>query len=350
MARHGFGIIGCGMISEYHAAAIEELENGELVAVSELYEKNARKFTEKYGLPWHQDYSDLVRRDDIDVVCVCSPSGMHMEMAVAAAEAGKHVVVEKPIEVTLERADAIIQACEENSVELCAIFPSRFQDAARTIKEAVDKGRFGRLTVGDLYNKWWRTQEYYDSGGWRGTWKLDGGGALMNQAIHGVDLLQWYMGPVKTICAMADCLTHEGIEVEDTTVAVLRFENGALGTIEAATSIYPCYPRRIELHGDAGTVVYAGEEILNWDFAEELPQDEEIKARFAQKGGVSGGVADPRAISHEFHRRQLADFLGALDEGRDPLVHGREGRKALEIILAVYESQRRKAPVDLPLQ
>lgn len=350
MTGHGFGIIGCGMISEYHAAAIAELEKGELVAVSSRNEENAKKLTAQYGVPWHRDYGDLIKRDDVDVVCVCSPSGAHMEMAVAAAEAGKHVVVEKPIEITLERADAIIQACDENRVELCAVFPSRFQDASRTIKDALDRGRFGRLTVGDLYNKWWRVQEYYDSGGWRGTQELDGGGALMNQAIHGVDLLQWFMGPVKTICAMTDCLTHERIEVEDTAVAVLRFESGALGTIEATTSIYPGYPRRIELHGDAGTVVYAREDILNWDFAEELPEDEEIRARFVQKAGVSGGVADPRAISHEFHRRQFADFLAAIDEGREPLVHGREGRKALEIILAVYESQRRKAPVDLPLQ
>ena len=187
---HGFGIIGCGMISEYHAKAIAELTNAKLVAVQSRHEENAKKLTAQYGVPWHRDYNELVRRDDVDIVCICTPSGAHLESAIAAAEAGKHVVVEKPIEITLKRADALIAVCRRQRVQLCAIFPSRFQDAAQVIKRAVDQKRFGRMTVGDLYNKWWRTQQYYDSGGWRGTRQLDGGGALINQAIHGVDLLQ----------------------------------------------------------------------------------------------------------------------------------------------------------------
>jgi len=349
MKTYGFGIIGCGMISEYHARAIAELENGELRAVSSRSETNAKKLTDAYGVPWDADYRSLVERPEVDIVCVCTPSGAHLEPALAASQAGKHVVVEKPLEVTLERCDRLIAACEENGVQLCAIFPSRFQDVTQTLKRAVDAGRFGRLTVGDCYNKWWRDQAYYDSGGWRGTWELDGGGALMNQAIHAVDLLQWFMGPVDSICAFTDTLCHERIEVEDTAVAALRFQSGALGVIEATTSIYPGELRRIEVHGDAGSAVIESEYVTEWTFRDERPEDADIRERYAPKEGLSGGVADPRAITHEYHRRQLADFLDALDRGAEPLVHGREGRRAVEIILAIYESSRTGRTVKLPL-
>ncbi len=355
MAIYGFGIIGCGMISEFHAAAIAELENAKLVAVSSRHEENARKLTDKYGVPWHKDYKELVARDDVDIVCVCTPSGVHLEPAVAAAEAKKHVVVEKPIEVTLDRGDQIIQTCDENKVRLCAIFPYRFQECTQIIKQAVDEGRFGVLTVADCYNKWWRTQEYYDNGGWRGTWKLDGGGALMNQGIHAVDLLQWFMGPVKSLYALTDTRCHDRIEVEDTAVAVLRFANGAMGVIEATTSIHPGFARRMEVHGSGGSAVLDGEDILTWDFAEERPEDAEVRERFAQKTSVgasapkAAGASDPRAISHELHRCQFEDFLRALETGAEPMVDGREGRKALEIILAIYESAKRREAVKLPL-
>lgn len=349
MKKFGFGIIGCGMISEFHAAAIAELENGELTAVSSRSEENAKKLVDQYNVEWHQDYNDLVKRDDVDIVCVCTPSGAHLEPATAAAEAKKHVVVEKPLEVTLDRCDSIIQVCDENGVQLCAIFPSRFQECSQTVKAAIDSNRFGKLTVGDVYNKWWRDQDYYDSGGWRGTWKLDGGGALMNQAIHAVDLLQWFMGPVESIMAFTDCLTHERIEVEDTAIAALRFKNGALGTIEATTSIWPGFTRRIEIHGNAGTAKMDGENIAFWQFEKEASDDEKVREKFAMPSDASGGAADPRAISHEFHRRQLADFLNALETGDEPLVHGREGRKAVEIILGIYESSKTKSMVTLPL-
>ena len=350
MKTYGFGIVGCGMISEYHAKAIAELPNGELRAVASRSEANAKRLTDPYRVPWDRDHRDLVRRPEVDIVCICTPSGAHLEPAVAAAEAGKHVVVEKPLEVNLERCDALIGACERHGVQLCAIFPSRFQDAAQALKRAVDAGRFGRLTLGDCYNKWWRSQEYYDSGGWRGTWKLDGGGALMNQAIHAVDLLQWFLGDVESLCGFTDTLCHERIEVEDTAVAALRFRNGALGVIEATTSVYPGEMRRIEVHGNAGSAVLESEYITEWSFREERPEDGLIRERFRKKEGLSGGVADPRAITHEYHRRQLADFVQAIDSGAEPLVHGREGRKAVEIILAIYESARSGRAVRLPLR
>src|SRR4051794_32416082 len=203
MAQHGFGLIGCGMIAEFHTHAINDLPNAQAVAAFSRNRENAEKIA---GMAHGrcEIYDDLEKMQAIpglDVVCVCTPSGAHLEPAVQAARAGKHVVVEKPLEITLPRCDAIIGACDEAGVRLCTIFPSRFTPANRRLKEAMQGGRFGRLTMGDTYVKWWRTQQYYDSGGWRGTWDLDGGGALMNQAIHNVDLLAWLMGDVESVVA-----------------------------------------------------------------------------------------------------------------------------------------------------
>jgi predicted dehydrogenase len=219
------------MISDFHSAAISDLEHGQLVAVSSRNADNAKRLTDKYNVEGYADYTEMLKRDDLDIVCVCTPSGAHLEPAVTAAEAGKHVIVEKPLEITLQRCDEIIQACDEAGVRLCAIFNSRFTEGAQLIKSTIDSGRFGKLTLGDAYIKWYRSQEYYDSGGWRGTWNLDGGGALMNQSIHAIDLLQYYMGPVQSVQAFTGTLAHERIEVEDVAVAALRFENGALGAL-----------------------------------------------------------------------------------------------------------------------
>ena len=350
MKIYGFGIIGCGMISEYHAAAIAEIPNAKLAAVSSRSEENRKKLMDKYGCEGTSDYNELVQRDDVDLVCVCTPSGAHLEPSEAAARAGKHVVVEKPIEVTLERADALIRACDENDVRLCAIFPSRFSGATQTLKAAIDEGRFGRITVGDCYNKWWRSQEYYDSGGWRGTMKLDGGGASMNQSIHAIDLIQWFMGPVESVSALTDCLVHERIEVEDTAIAALRYKSGAMGVLECTTSVYPGSARKIEIHGDRGTAILEDETFLQWQFADERPEDEQIRKRFGPGTGMArAGAADPRAMSHSNHREQFKDFLNVLETGGEPLVDGREGRKALEIILAIYRSAREGKTIRLPL-
>jgi predicted dehydrogenase len=266
---------------------------------------------------------------------------------VAAANAGKHVVVEKPLEITLERCDRIIEACDRNGVQLCTIFPSRFADANVALKAAVDAGRFGRLTLGETTCKWWRSQAYYDQGGWRGTKALDGGGALMNQAIHNVDLLLWMMGPATHVSGYVATLAHERIEVEDTAVATLRFQNGALGVIEATTSVHPGYPKTIAIHGDKGSAVIEQEDVLRWDFTPETDEDRAIRQRFAQKVGASGGSSDPAAISHVYHARQLTDFLQALQTGRKPLVDGREGRRAVEVILSIYESAATGRTVEL---
>ncbi len=348
--QYGFAIVGCGMIAEYHARAIQEIPNARLVAVQSRNRANAERIAALVGgCDIYTDLDEMLRRKDIHIVNVCTPSGAHMEPAVAAAEAGKHVVVEKPLEITLARCDRIIEACDRAGVKLCTIFPSRFSEANRLIKEAIDAGRFGRLTLGDTYVKWWRTQEYYDSGDWRGTWQLDGGGALMNQSIHNVDLLYWFMGDVVEIQAFTATLAHERIEVEDTAVACLRFKSGALGVIEGTTSAYPGLPKRCEIHGDSGTAIVEQDAITFWQFRNETPEDEQIRERYRQLAAAAGGAADPRGITHHGHMEQLKDFLRAIDRNEDPLIDGREGRKSVEIILAIYKAASSGQKVRLPL-
>jgi predicted dehydrogenase len=352
MAEHGFGIIGCGMIAEFHTRAINDLENARVVAAYSRSRENAEKIQRLAtgGCEIDDDLDAMLVRPEIDVVCVCTPSGAHMEPSVKAARAGKHVVVEKPLEITLPRCDAIIKACDDAGVRLAAIFPSRFSPANQRLKEAIDLGRFGRLTMGDTSVKWWRTQEYYDSGGWRGTWTLDGGGALMNQAIHNVDLIYWLMGDVASVMARTGTLAHERIEVEDTAVACVEFRNGALGLIEAATSAYPGLLKRTEIHGDRGSARVEQDDVTLWEFQEKVPSDNEIYAAMAGQSGFKAGASDPRGITHIGHRDQLADFLQAIDAGKDPAIDGREGRKSVEIIRAIYRSARTGAAVALPLE
>ena len=350
MKTYGFGIIGCGMVADVHAAAITGLEHGKLVAVSSRNSDNVRRLVDAYHVDSYSDYREMLKRDDLDVVCVCTPSGVHLEAAVATAEARKHVIVEKPLEITLERCDQIIQACDEAGVRLCAIFNSRFVEGSQLLKETIDSGRFRTLTLGDAYIKWYRPQAYYDSGGWRGTWALDGGGALMNQSIHAIDLLQYFMGPVKAVQAFTDTLAHDRIEVEDVAVTALRFENGALGTIEGATAVYPGFLKRIEISGSNGTIVLEEEDITTWEFDPELPGDAEIRQQFSKRRSGNGGAADPRAISHVNHRHQMADLIYSIETDTPHLVDGREGRKAVEIILAIYQSSREGRIVHLPLE
>lgn len=352
MAKHGFGIIGCGMIAEFHTNAINEIEGARVVAAYSRSKANAEKIAGMAGgdCKIYDDLTEMLKHPDVNVVSVCTPSGAHMEPAVQAAQAGKHVVVEKPLEINLARCDAIIDACDKAGVRLCAIFPSRFSEANIQLKEAIDAGRFGRLTLGDTHVKWWRTQEYYDSGGWRGTWDLDGGGALMNQAIHNVDLIYWLMGEVDSIVAQTATLAHVRIEVEDTAVAAVRFKNGALGVIQAATSAYPGLEKRIEIHGDQGSARIEQDDVTLWEFQEKVPSDDAILAAIAGRSDGGSGASDPRGIGHIGHRDQIADFLDAIDNNRPARVDGREGRKAVEIIRAIYQSARTGQTVKLPLE
>src|SRR5262245_14939118 len=229
----GFGLIGCGMISRFHSKAVADIKGAKVVACFDSFPSSADKLAAEVNCTAYHNLDAMLADPAVNVVTICTPSGAHMEPAIAAAKAGKHVIVEKPLEITISRCDAIINACKTTGVTLSTIFPSRFHESSQLMKQAVEGGRFGKLTVGDSYVKWFRTQQYYDSGAWRGTWKFDGGGALMNQAIHSVDLLTWLMGPVTEIRGMTALLAHQRIEVEETAKARITFANGELSTLGA---------------------------------------------------------------------------------------------------------------------
>src|SRR6187399_2385076 len=314
----GFGIIGCGMISRFHAKAVADIKGAKVVACFDSFTSSADKFGAEIGCKVYHKLEDMLADKAVDVVTICTPSGVHAEPAIAAAKAGKHIIVEKPLDITLKRCDAMIAAADKAGVILSTIFPSRFHESSQLLKKAIDGGRFGRLTMGDSYVKWFRTQEYYDSGAWRGTWALDGGGALMNQAIHSVDLLTWLMGPVVEIQANTATLAHVRIEVEDTVVATLRFANGALGVLEATTAAYPGYLKRIEIHGSEGSAAMEEEDVVAWDFAKKAKSDAALHERMAARTSTAGGASDPAAIGHHGHTGQFRDVLESIREDRAP--------------------------------
>jgi UDP-N-acetyl-2-amino-2-deoxyglucuronate dehydrogenase len=338
--KYGFGIIGCGMIANFHARAIRDIDGAQLLACYNPTPAKAEKLAAEYGCTAYTDLSKMLAHPGLNIVTIGSPSGAHMEPCVAAAEAGKHVIVEKPLDVTLERCDQMIAACDKAGVKLATIFPSRYHASGRLLKQAVDDGRFGKLVLGDAYVKWFRTQQYYDSGAWRGTWKLDGGGALMNQAIHSVDLLLWLMGNVVEVSAQTTMLAHERIEVEDVAVASLRFANGALGVIEATTAAFPGSLKKIEIAGSTGMAILEEEDIIKWEFAEKSPDDDRIRTEMLGKTKTGGGAADPAAIGHHAHAALFRDVLSAIDNNQPLSIDGLEGRRSVELILAIYESAR----------
>jgi predicted dehydrogenase len=349
----GFGIVGTGVIAEFHAQAMRDMRGGRLVGLfSRQGGDKAQALAQQYDVPLYVgDYAAFLAHPGLAVVTIATPSGAHLEPTVAAAQAGKHVICEKPLEVTLERCDQMIAACQQARVQLAGIFPSRTRAAVQVIKQALTAQRFGRLTVCNALIPWYRSQAYYDSAGWRGTWALDGGGALMNQSIHTIDLLQWFAGPIVELHAFAGNLLHERIEVEDTAVAVVQYRSGAMGTIVGSTAMWPGNALEIRLAGEHGAVWLRGSDLMQWEFADRHASDARIRRRFAAApvGAPQGGATDPRAISSEGHRQQFENFVRGL-RGQEPLlVDGVEARKAVEIILGIYASALAGKTVRLPL-
>jgi UDP-N-acetyl-2-amino-2-deoxyglucuronate dehydrogenase len=353
-----FGILGCGVIGKHHARMLADLPAGyaELIAVADIEEAPRAKLAAQHSCDASEPTA-LLERDDIDAVCVCTPSGSHAEGAVAALNAGKHVVVEKPIDVTLAAADRILAAQAGTGLQLTVISQHRFDLPSRIVHEAAAAGSFGRLTSGAAQVAWWRSQPYYDSGDWRGTWQLDGGGSLMNQSIHTIDLLLWMMGEAEEVFAYTRCLAHERIEVEDTAAAAVRFRNGALATVLGTTAAYPGLTARLHVHGERGSAVIDDDQLLYYHAARGEAVGDAYGASGAGNqaaevlagGGTSGqpgAGADPASLS-EAHAAQLADFIDAVREGREPLVTGADGRRAVELILGIYESARTGKPVAL---
>src|SRR5215211_3848016 len=357
LERLRFGVLGCGVIGPHHARAIAGLKSAEPVAVADVDLESAEELAGEYGCSAYASLTEMLSDADLDAVCVCTPSGMHAADAIEALKAGKDVVIEKPVDVTLKAVDRLIEVQRATGGKVAVVSQHRFDAATRAVHEAVTRGEFGRLTSGSAEVRWWRSQSYYDSGGWRGTWELDGGGVLINQAIHTIDLLQWLMGPVVEVTAYTGLLAHERIEVEDTAVAILKFAGGALGTIVATTAAYPGLTARITVQGGRGSAVIEDDELRYFHAAGEGKEggaygagrgENEAEQIMARYGGASGPGAgsDPGSLSMA-HRDQIRDFVEAVREGREPSINLEEGRRPLAIIQALYESARTGGPVRI---
>lgn len=341
-----FGIIGAGKpnqriggknlyhgVGEYHASAIKEF--GELVAIASRSEYSARFLAKKFAVSCiYTDYRKLLERKDIDAVTIATPSGTHGEIAINAAHAGKHILIEKPIDVTVEKAENVIRECEKHKVKLAVAFHHRF-GVIKDIKEAVEKGEIGRLIVGNVFCKRYRNKEYFESSNWRGTWALDGGGALMNQGIHIIDSFQWIMGEVESLWGYIGNLAHPYVEVEDIAVASLKFKNGAFGMIESTTCCYPDLSDRIELHGEKGTII-----------AEGYPMKIKLRESINKSKKVAYESFKEQPIMYSgMHHGLIKDLIDAIEENREPLVNGREGLKAIKIITNIYKSARQEKEI-----
>lgn len=334
-----FAIVGCGHIAKKHAEAIDNAEGAKLVAVCDMIPENMEYYTEKYDVQAFTDLTELLKLDNLDVVNICTPSGYHAPLAIQIANAKKHVVVEKPIALTIEDTDAIISACKENDVKLSVVHPNRFRPAIMELKKALDADLVGKLSHANATVRWNRNQEYYDQAPWRGTKSLDGG-VLMNQAIHNLDLLLWTMGEVDEVYSMA-ATRLRNIEAEDVSTGVVRFKNGSLGIIEAATTIYPSnFEESLSIFGETGTIKIGGKTanyVQHWD-VKDMDENKVTDIMESVK-------ADP--FGKPGHQCIIEDMVQAIKENREPIVTGEDGKRALSLVLALYESADTSKPVKL---
>lgn len=331
MIQYRFAIVGTGIVAEIHAKAIQAIEGSILTGVYNRDRERAKSFSEKYSCGVFDTLEELGESDKVDVVTICTPSGTHMDSALYLAAKGKHLIIEKPLEVTEDRCETIIAAAAAAGVRISTVFQTRFHSSFQRLKKAMIDGRFGTITLASAYVKWYREQRYYEGSTWRGTWELDGGGALMNQSIHAVDLLLWLMGPVSEVHAFGGILSHTGIEVEDTLVGLLRYSSGAMGTIEATTGSWPGSFKKIEICGNSGHAVVEEDKITVWEF-----RNSSDESMIEQSPSESGGVNDPTDIGYRAHQRQFEDFLYALETERTPSVTGEDGKNAVALVRRLY--------------
>lgn len=346
-----FGIIGCGVIGRLHAEAITSLPDAQLVAVADIIPELAQKLAEAFHVTPYSDFQQMLAREQLDVVDVCTPSGMHGKDACQVMRAGAHVIIEKPMEISRAAIEEMLRVQQETGVKLAVISQHRFDPDTGQVHDLIEQQAFGRLVLGNALVPWWRSQAYYDSGAWRGTWELDGGGVLMNQSIHSIDVLQWLMGPVKSVFAYTDTLVHR-METEDVAVAVLRFANGALGTIAATTGTYPGTGTRIEIYGDKGSAVIEDDRLcylhLSRDDHEEVgPYGAGREQRALATPAGQSAAQNPAALAIRSHALQIEDMIRAIRENGTPLVDGYAAKHPVEIILCIYESAHTHREITL---
>ncbi len=337
MDKLKWGIIGCGVIAPWHADSVVESVHADLHAVCDVDTQKGQAFTERYGgVAFYKDYREMLKAG-LDVVSICTPSGLHSEMTVAAAQAGVHVLCEKPMAITVPQIDAMMQAVAEAGTKLEVIFQRRTYPTTQIVRQAVQSGVLGQLTLADAYLKYYRSPAYYLSADWRATWALDGGGALMNQGVHGVDVLVWIMGDVESVYAKAQAMVRD-IEVEDTSVALVTFRNGAYGVIEGTTSSNPGEPTVFVFHGEKGTIVLDDKGIQQWAVAEDKSMVAENDPGKCVSRSELSATTDPTSIGRAGHQAQVDDLCMAITEDREPMITGDSARKAVELILAIYAS------------
>lgn len=328
-----FALVGCGRISVNHLKGIKEAPHAELVAVCDVVEEKARKAAEENGLAkWYADMEEMIKAEKPDVACILTPSGLHAECAVRAARLGVNVLCEKPLDVNRENMKRIVDECHKNNVKLGCIFQRRTFDAAIAVKEAIESGIFGKVTIGSANLRYYRDQDYYDSGEWRGTWELDGGGAFMNQGVHGVDLLDWMMGGIESVYAKCERLCWD-IDVEDTAAVVVKFKSGAIGTIECCTTAYPGLDTIFQVCGSEGNVIVGDRGIYQWQF-----KDESIVK--PETTGNMGGRNCAYSTDNYGHTFQIEDMAMSVINNTSPMVTGEDAMRSVSIVLAIYESAR----------
>lgn len=337
-----FGIIGCGVIAPSHAESILAAEGAALYAVCDILPEKAAEFQKKFGAEKkYTDYHDLLADPLVDAVCICTPSGMHGQMAADAAKAGKHIFCEKPMEITAEKINWMIKEIRKYPVKMGCVFQRRTFPEAMAVKQALESGKFGKILVADAYLKYYRSPEYYKSAGWRATWEWDGGGALMNQGVHGIDLIRWLTGEIDSVYAVTRTQLHS-ISVEDTAIALVRYQNGAVGVIEGTTCVSPAQDTRFEIHCEKGSIIFSDTGILQWH----LNGRPEEKAP-ELKTGAGSVKDDPAALNKFSHLPLIQDFVQAVEEGREPMIPPEEARKSVDVILAIYQSSRENREIKL---
>ena len=342
MARDiGFAVIGLGM-GMHHCRAIKDAPGARLVAVCDLDEERLQPAAEEYDCKSYSDFRDLLEDDEVEVVNIATPSGKHAEIGIPAAAAGKHIIVEKPADISTARIDELMAAGQRNKVKIAGIFQARFNPLNKRIRQAIQEGRMGHLIGVHGHLPWYRLQSYFEGrhGTWKGTWDMDGGGSLMNQGIHTMDLLQWFGGPVEAVMGMFGVFGHE-IEAEDQTVALLRFKSGALGTLYTTTCCYPGYDQRITLFGTGGSIIKEEGELISWKLQDdsESQEEEELMRLYGSQKNSSGAV-DPMAVSFDGHTQIVGDMIESILQDRAPVISLDGARHAVEIINAVYEAAR----------
>jgi UDP-N-acetyl-2-amino-2-deoxyglucuronate dehydrogenase len=335
-----FGIVGCGTISGTHGDALTKLKEeglAQFVAATDIVPDRAHGFAARYGGEAVESYAALLARPDIDVVTLCTPSGLHGQMTVQAAQAGKHILCEKPLDVWIEAADAGIAAAKAAGVTLGGIFMERFSPAARKIKRAIEAGAFGEIVLACAETKWYRTQGYYDSGDWRGTWALDAG-VFSNQGIHSLDKVQWLAGPVaEVLSATLKPGFHRNIEGETLGVVTVRFENGALGTLTMTTLTYEGFPERVDISGIKGSAMLVGDHLAHFATQEPFEADQTEALTTASSAPEKNTSSDPAALSGDGHFGNIRDFVLAIHEGRQPYVSAESARHAVKLLNMIYE-------------